>query len=240
MLGEGVEMSDYFKNIYKHHADAYHQMISAEDAEKQLLPAIEGIVSLAGKRVVDLGSGTGRFPLLLHGQPLASLTAIDLHEGMLREQMRQRRHLQGNWRLLQADICNLPLAAGCADVVMVGWAMGHFQSWFADHWQEKVSRAVEEMTRITAAGGMLLIFETMGTGTPTAAPPTTGLANYYQFLEQTLGFRRQVIATDFVFDTVEQAVANLEFFFPFLAERIVQNQWTRIPEWTGVWSRSVA
>ncbi|MCB0034383.1 MAG: class I SAM-dependent methyltransferase [Anaerolineales bacterium] len=233
-------MSDFFKDIYQNRADAYHQMIAAEDAEQQLLPAIEQIVSLQDKRVIDLGSGTGRFPVLLNGRPLASLTAVDLHEGMLREQMRQRTRLQGHWRLLQGDLCDLPFAAGCADVVMVGWAMGHFQSWFADHWQEKVRRAVAEMTRITAAGGTLLIFETMGTGTPSAAPPKSGLASYYQFLEQELSFQRQVIATDFLFDTVEQAVASLEFFFPFLAERIAEKQWTRVPEWTGIWSRSVS
>lgn len=56
---------DHFKNIYSSQAGAYHRMIAAEGVDGALLPALLRVDSLAGKRILDLGSGAGRIPLLL-------------------------------------------------------------------------------------------------------------------------------------------------------------------------------
>ena len=78
--------------------------------------------------------------------------------------------------------------------------------------------------------------ETMTTGSLTPAPPTPALAEYYAWLENEWGFQRQVIATDYQFASVEQAVEYTAFFFgEELARQIRANGWARLPEWTGVW-----
>ena len=43
-------------------------MITAEDVDGNLLATLSSLVSFQGKRVLDLGTGTGRIPLLLNGK----------------------------------------------------------------------------------------------------------------------------------------------------------------------------
>lgn len=228
---------DHFVRIYTSRADAYHRLIAPEDADGNLLKALAEITPLAGRRVLDLGTGTGRLPLLLRGLT-GPLVGLDLHADMLREHARQRQAVAGQWPLVRGDMRALPVADGWADVVTAGWAIGHLRAWYAQEWQHQIGRILGEMRRAAAPEGTLIILETMTTGSQTPAPPTPGLAEYYAWLENEWGFRRAVIATDYVFASVDEAVARTEFFFgPELAARIRANGWARLPEWTGVWWR---
>lgn len=210
-------------------------MIAPEDAEGNVLPTIESLVSLRGKRVLDLGTGTGRLLLLLADRA-AQVIGLDLHRDMLRENARQRAQAGAGWPLAQGDMRALPFADACADVVTAGWAIGHLRGWYADDWQRQIGRVLREMLRVAAPGGALLILETLTTGSLTPAPPTTGLAEYYAWLENEWGFARHTIHTDYQFSSVEEAVERMEFFFGAeLAQAIRANRWARVPEWTGVW-----
>ena len=227
---------DHFRQIYTRRAADYHRLITPEDVDQRLLPALEAGLPLAGRRVLDLGTGTGRLPLLLAGRAGACL-ALDLHWDMLRENARQRAQAGGAWALAQADMRALPVPDAAVDVVTAGWAIGHWRGWEPDDWQTPVGRILREMRRVVAPGGALIICETLGTGARTPAPPTPGLAEYYAWLETDWGFTRQVIATDYQFADVDEAGARTEFFFgPELAAQIRAQGWARLPEWTGVWT----
>jgi ubiquinone/menaquinone biosynthesis C-methylase UbiE len=227
---------DHYINIYTLFADIYHRMIAAEDVDGNLLRAIEGVTTLLGKRILDLGSGTGRIPLLVYPQA-AQITALDLHWGMLCEQQRQRDQRNGNWGLLQGDLRILPFPENRFDVITAGWAIGHFQGWFHANWHNQVDQAIREILRVLKPEGKVLIIETLTTGSTMPAPPTQGLADYYARLENQWGFSRQQIQTDFQFSNVEEAIKLSEFFFGAeLAKKVRQNNWVRLPEWTGVWS----
>jgi hypothetical protein len=94
------------------------------------------------------------------------------------------------------------------------------------------------MRRVTIKGGVLIILETLGTGKLEPAPPVIELAEYYTWLEEVWNFERQaVIRTDYQFANSEQAVRLTEFFFgPELSTLIRNNGWSRLPEWTGLWT----
>ncbi len=231
---------DHFINIYSHLAREYHDMIAMEDADGNVLAAIEQAAPLRGKRVLDIGSGTGRLPLLL-APYAAQVVALDLHRDMLTQHAAQRKRARGTWPLVQGDMRRLPFPAGWADVVTAGWAIGHLRGWYADDWKTHIGMVLNEMQRAAAPGGTLIIFETLTTGSLTPAPPTEELAAYYAWLEMDWGFARQAFRTDYQFAGVEEAVAHTEFFFgPELAAKIRENGWARLPEWTGMWLKRAA
>src|SRR5262245_40218412 len=228
---------EHYEEVYSSQADAYHQLIAAEDVDGQLLAALERVTRLRGVRLLDLGTGTGRLPLLLadHG---AQIVGLDLHHDMLRQNMVQRQQLGGRWQLVQGDIRHLPFPNDWADVVTAGWAIGHMLRWFGDDWQAQIGRALDEMHRVVAPGGSLIVIETLSTGSVTPTPPSEGHAEYYAWREERWGFSRQTIQTDYQFASVDEAVARTEFFFgAAMADRIRAEGWARLPEWTGVWSK---
>jgi hypothetical protein len=62
------------------------------------------------------------------------------------------------------------------------------------------------------------------------------LADYYGRLERQHGFQRQWIRTDYQFHSVSEAERLTRFFFgDQLADRIVSEKLTRLPECTGIW-----
>lgn len=231
-------MSDHFRNIYGGRAADYHAMIAAEDSRGELRRSIRGLLNRFEKpRVVDIGSGTGRFGLIA-GDLAERLVAVDLYEAMLREQAGQRAQTghAGRWSLVQSDARRLPLSDDWADVVLAGWSLGHMTGWYPDSWRTKIGAAVSEMERICRPGGVLCIAETMTTGATTAAPPSPVLAEYYQWLEGMWGFERTVLPTDFAYGSVEEAVEKMGFFFgEELTEKIRDKGWQVVPEWTGLW-----
>lgn len=231
---------DHFITVYESQAAAYERMIAAEDVDNQLWPLLSRLVNFSAKRVVDLGSGTGRLPRLLQQHAGAGL-ALDLHLPMLLENRRQQRRAGFFWPLIQGDVHNLPLADDCAGVVSAGWAIGHFCGWYGDHWRDHVETALREMARIARPGGGMLILETMGTGVFSPAPPTPALAAYYTLLEDSWGFERHEVQTDYEFASVDEAIACMTFFFgEQLAQDIRRHRWRRVPEWTAVWFRENA
>lgn len=230
---------EHFKEIYAYQAQEYHRMIEKEDVDCNLLPALEKVILLRGKRVLDLGTGTGRIPLLLANQG-TRVVGLDLNRPMLCEQAIQRARIGGQWPLVEGDMRFLPFGTGRVDIVVDGWAVGHLRSWFDSDWKTQISLILNEMHRVTAPGGALVVLETLSTGRFNPAPPNKGLAELYAWLEEYWGFTKETIQTDYQFSSVDEAVELTEFFFGSdLAADIRRNGWSRLPEWTGVWSKRV-
>jgi ubiquinone/menaquinone biosynthesis C-methylase UbiE len=234
---ETLENDDHFSRVYRHQAAEYQQLVAAEDVYGNLPALLQSLLSPAGKRVLDAGAGTGRFAQLLDGLA-GEVVGLDRELAMLAENQQVRAARRGSWQLVQADLGSLPFSDGEFEISLCGWAIGHWCFWAASNWEQRVDHLLGELRRVTAPGGWLVVFETMGTGVHHPAPPNQALARYYLRLEETWGFNRQVVATDYRFDSVPAAVESLGFFFgQELAEKIQRHQWRQVPEWTGVWSQ---
>jgi ubiquinone/menaquinone biosynthesis C-methylase UbiE len=229
---------DHFQQIYTSQAWAYHRMIQAEDADGNLLKCLNEIAAPQGRRLLDLGTGTGRIPLLLAGLP-SLIVGLDLHRAMLKVNCEERAAVRGDWHLAQGDFGMLPFPGASFDVLTAGWAIGHLRHWEAGAWRSVIGGVLIEMERVTAPGGTLIILETLGTGSLTPSPPTQELAEYFTWLEEFWRYRRTVVRTDYAFSSPSEAVRMMEFFFgPELTAKIHRYQWARVPEWTGVWVKS--
>lgn len=222
-----------FESIYQKEAGRYDLLVSREDYEGNILRALEAIRPLANLEVIELGAGTGRLSRLL--APLsARILLTDISTHML-EKARERM-VDGRYYLAAAENGRLPAADDSADLAIAGWSIGHQTGWYPDSWPERVDRVVAEMRRVVRPNGTLIILETLGTGREDPQPPMASLADYYKRLEERHGFQRQWIRTDYQFESVAEAEMLTRFFFGNeLADWIVNDKITLLPECTGIW-----
>ena len=232
-------MSDHFREIYRSKASQYDRLVSREDYQGNILPALAAIRALRELDVVEFGAGTGRLTRLLVSE-VRRVGAFDMSAHMLHTARCTLELLGANWVLLVGDNREMPVGDATADLTIAGWSFGHAPGWYGDYWQEEIAKMVGEMLRILKPGGTAIIIETMGTGNELPVPPQAYLAAYYQLLEDTFGFAYTWIRTDYQFESVEEADELTRFFFgDELADRIVNNQMTVLPECTGIWWKHV-
>jgi ubiquinone/menaquinone biosynthesis C-methylase UbiE len=229
-------MADHFQTIYAHSAASYDALVSYEDYQGHLLPALTAIRPLAGLDIVECGAGTGRLTRLL-APHVRSIRAYDASPHMLATAHNSLTAIGSrNWMLGIADNRALPEAARSADLVLEGWSFGHAIGWHPDTWRDEIGRMLAEMARILRPGGTAILLETLGTGSETPAPPTPGLAEFYEWLVAEHDFEHTWIRTDYQFSTVPEAAELTRFFFGgALADRIKHEQLLILPECTGFW-----
>ncbi|MFN8528112.1 MAG: class I SAM-dependent methyltransferase [Anaerolineae bacterium] len=227
-----------FEEIYAQHAAEYDALVSREDYQGNLLPAIASVIPLDGIDVVEMGAGTGRVTRLL-APYIRSIRAFDRSAHMLTiAESSLRAALTQNWTLGTAENRALPVEAASADLVIAGWSFGHATEWQADRWRDEIGAAIHEMRRVIRPNGAMIIIETLGTGALQPNPPNQALANYYAYLENEHGFTRHAIATDYKFASLDEADHLVRFFFgDALADSVQREKWVTLPEWTGVWSK---
>jgi len=229
-----------FKTVYASKAEAYEAMIAAEDYLGNLLPALEGIRPFHNQRVVEFGAGTGRLTCLL-APFVAQIDACDNSPHML--SVAERKLKTGgwqNWRLHVADNTNLPLPDHSDDIAIEGWSFAHAPGWFPGTWQQKVRQMIGEMMRLLKPGGTFILLETLGTGYETPTPPAPHLAELYAWWEETYQLHHSWIRTDYQFASPQEGADQTRFFFgDALADRILANQMTILPECTGIWWQTV-
>lgn len=226
------------REIYNHHAERYQRLVSREDYQGNILPALTEIYPLEGHRVVELGAGTGRLTRLL--APLVRhIWLFDISHHMLEVASRfLETEGRRNWGLGVADHRSLPLRDSTADLVISGWSVSYLAVWGGEAWKREVRKALREMERVLGRKGTLILLETLGTGSEQPEAPE-GLQGYYNCLEEA-GFRKKWIRTDYKFKSLQEAKDLVGFFFgEELASRVTKEKWVRLPECTGIWWKRV-
>jgi ubiquinone/menaquinone biosynthesis C-methylase UbiE len=226
------------REIYNQHAEQYERLVSREDHQGNILSALVEIYPFEGGDVVELGAGTGRLTRLL--VPLANtIWLLDISGHMLGMAARiLEAEGARNWRMAVADHRNLPLADGIADAVISGWSVCYLAVWSGEEWREEVGKALREMERVLRDEGIIILLETLGTGYEEPEAPEK-LRRYYEHLKGE-GFSRKWIRTDLEFESLEEAVELMGFFFgEEMAAKVEEKKWVRVPECTGIWWRDV-
>lgn len=226
------------KQIYQTDGDRYEALISREDYMGNIPRAIDEILNVDGLDVLDLGAGTGRLTLLLAPRT-GSIRAFDASAEMLRV-CRERLIASGlsNWQVDVADHRQLPVEDHSADLVVSGWSVSYLAVWNQENGQAELDNWLNEMKRVLRKEGMILLFESLGTGNEEPVR-LEHVESTYQWLD-TNGFASKWIRTDYKFESLAEAIELSRFFFgDALGDKVEQNQWVILPECTGVWWRRV-
>jgi len=219
--------------IYREQAERYEEMIRRQP---DLSEVVNAICSFEGLDVLDLGAGTGRLSTFL-AQEAGSLLCTDASQAMLDVLDRKLTELgiPRNWKTLAADHRRLPIPDRSFDLAVSGWSICYLASSSRPDWRRDLGDVIAELRRVLRPNGTIVIFETMGTGTETPAPPDF-LTAYYAALEEEYGFKHRWIRMDYRFDSAAEAKQRTEFFFgEALAQQVEVNDWATVPECAGVW-----
>lgn len=230
-------MSDE-REIYENSPERYHDLVSREDHEGNLLPALQHVRSLLGCEVVESGAGTGRLTRLL-APIVKNIRAFDVEPAMLRLAARELRSTRlTNWSVAVGSHRALPVRDRTADVVVSGWSVCYAVVDNQESWESELASVLDEFERVLRPGGTIILAETLGVGHASPAPPTH-LVDYFDYLESA-SFTRKWIRTDFRFDDPGQARDLIEFFFGAkVAERSVLPGETVVEECTGIWWKNL-
>lgn len=117
------------------------------DPDRKVLAALERIVPLAGKRIADVGTGIGHYPMLLArhtGRTYGIESDPDLL-GAARE--RADAAHQPNLRIVEGGLDALPLRNGAVDIVLCGLIEPNDDS----------LPAIAELMRVIRPGGRLIV-----------------------------------------------------------------------------------
>jgi SAM-dependent methyltransferase len=123
------------------------RLSEAIDPDRKVLEAIERIVPLSGKRIADVGTGIGYFPLLL-ARRTGRTYGIEKNPALLAEARRRAtRSHQPNIRIVEGEPTRLPLRNGVVDVVLTG----------AITPDDGSRAAIAEAVRVLRPGGRLIV-----------------------------------------------------------------------------------
>jgi SAM-dependent methyltransferase len=98
--------------------DLHARLTAAIDPDRKVLDALERIIPLSGKRIADVGTGIGHYPMLL-ARRTGRTYGIETHPELLAEARRRAADAhQPNIRIVEGTPTALPLRDGAVDIVL--------------------------------------------------------------------------------------------------------------------------
>ncbi|GFH31594.1 phosphoethanolamine-N-methyltransferase, partial [Haematococcus lacustris] len=107
--------------------------------------------SVAGKRVLELGAGIGRFTGELCAAGAAHVVALDFMEASIQENKRRNGRFS-NVEFRTGDVTELELPPDCCDVIFSNWLL----MYLSDH---EVERLAARMLQWVSPGGVIFFRE---------------------------------------------------------------------------------
>lgn len=254
--------------IYAEEAYWYDQLIAREDRQRSLPEALAGSAPWDGALVLEAGVGTGRVTRN-YASRAARIVATDRSQHMLARAAVNLSQWSDRISYLVSDNLDLPSKVRAAErgsaprtesrgsdaalIFVEGWSFGHVVVDHSDEVESTTARlvagadaAARELGAVSEASEgartpWLLFIETLGTGTSTPEAPSEALSAFYELLERKHGFIRNDVRTDFKFETLDEAIELMGFFFgAAMAEAVRARGSTIVREFTGIWQRAGA
>ena len=117
------------------------------DPDRRILEALERITPLSGKRIADVGTGIGHYPMLLARRTGRTYGVESDIELLAEARRRAAGSRQPNLRIVEGTDTKLPLRDGAVDIVLSGRIAPD------DRWLPAISEAM----RVLRVGGRLVV-----------------------------------------------------------------------------------
>jgi SAM-dependent methyltransferase len=127
-------------------AELHARLGEAIDPERRVLAGIERIVPISGRRIADVGTGIGHYPMLL-ARRTGRTYGVESEPELLAEARRRAIDAhQPNIRIVAGQPDHLPLRDGAVDIVLSSWIDP----------DDRSLPAVAEALRVLRPGGRLI------------------------------------------------------------------------------------
>ena len=139
-----------------------------------------------------------------------------------------------------AENIDLPSIEPKFDIFVEGWSFGHTASdgISTDDVLLRTDQLVQSAEKNIKTGGQIIFIESLGTNVDSPFAPNERLGHFYRSLVDRHGFTQSTIRTDYKFESNDEAVRVMGFFFGEKSIQAIKNRRTNtIPEWTGLWTR---
>ena len=128
-------------------ADLHARLGDAIDPDRKVLAALERIMPLSGKRIADVGTGIGHYPMLLARRTGRTYGVESDPELLAEARRRAAGSHQPNIRIVEGASTSLPLRDGAVDLVLTSLIESDDAS----------LPAVREALRVLRPGGRLVV-----------------------------------------------------------------------------------
>ena len=132
--------------------ETYRRLAEIIDPQRKVVEGLERIVPLSGKRIADVGTGIGHYPMLLARRTARTYGIEAVSELRVEAQRRARAAHQPNLRIVEGEPTRLPLRDAAVDVVLSGSVEPDDAS----------LPAVDEAMRVLRSGGHLVAISGYG------------------------------------------------------------------------------
>jgi|SRR5581483_8938171 len=137
-------LQDIVRHFNEAAADEEHFPSTIDPRIYHVQLIVEYFGDLAGKRVLDVGCGKGRFARILHERyPTASVAGFDLAEAML-------RHVPGGVQKCAGSMTALPFASASFDAAYATESLEHAVD---------IDAGIAELCRVVRPGGRIVIID---------------------------------------------------------------------------------
>jgi SAM-dependent methyltransferase len=117
------------------------------DPDRKVLAALERIIPLSGKRIADVGTGIGHYPMLLARRTGRTYGIESDPELLAAARQRAAGTHQPNIRIVEGDLRHVPLRDGAVDIVLTGQIEP----------DDRARPMIEEALRVLRPGGRLIV-----------------------------------------------------------------------------------
>jgi SAM-dependent methyltransferase len=128
-------------------AELHERLGAAFDPDRKVLEALERITPISGRRIADVGTGIGHYPMLLARRTGRTYGVESDPELLAEARRRAAASGQPNIRIVEGDFPSLPLRDGAVDIVLTTRIEPDDAS----------AASVREALRVLRPGGRLIV-----------------------------------------------------------------------------------